>query len=92
MYQIRSGNLILATGSSKAECIEQLNLKIRIEKVEKTQTVKIENKFWIDREYTLPNQYTDEFNRHEILNDIAHKVCKLNGFVLEKIVVLEKWE
>jgi hypothetical protein len=89
-YQIVSGNSILAEGKKKADCIEQLENTtfptiIKIENKNNTQVITVFNKIWLDTKKELPTTYSNEFTRREILTDIAEKVCKMNGYKLNKI-------
>lgn len=85
MYQIVYGNLILAQGETKADCVCQLNSEIEIETVGESQRAIVRNKLWVNKECVVHPSYSMEFKHYEILEDIAEKVCSMHGYTLQKI-------
>lgn len=84
MYQIQYGNLILGSGESKGACLSGLTITIHIKEVVEVQEVYVCNKIWVNKEVFL-GSYSNEFTHKQILNDIAQRVCDMNGYTLIKI-------
>jgi hypothetical protein len=90
MYQILSGNLVIARGKSMAACIEQLAhcacpTIIEIEQCGDTQIVTICKDIWVNKRNKLPRSYTMGFSRYDILNDIFNHVIAMNGYEIQKL-------
>lgn len=90
MYMITECNLIIAKGRTRGDCIEQLACStfptvITIETKGESQLVTVSNEVWVNKSIVLPKSYNSEYCRKEILNDIAEKVCRMNGYNLVKI-------
>lgn len=91
MYQITYHNSIIARGETRADCIAQLAnhepfpTTIEIETRGDHQHVTICNNVWVKKRVENAATYSLEFNRREILRDIAEKVCRMNGYALERI-------
>lgn len=90
-FLIIHGDLIIARGERASEAIAALAqapcpTTIRIEKrgENETQYAIVCHQFWKEKEVQIPNSWSKEFTRSEILFDIAKKVCRMHGYTMMK--------
>lgn len=92
MYQILNNHLIIAQAETKAGCIEQLAFIanptiVKIEQIKEAQHIVICNNLWTNKEVRGRFcSYSMEYTRQEILNDIALKICIMNGYTIQKVI------
>lgn len=87
MIFVTNGDLIVARGETRAECVAALaaapsRTTVEIVQSGQTQKVFISCRKWTEKIHEIPTSYTMEFSRDEILADVLGTICKLHGYRL----------